>query len=76
MVVNEVTGQPINEVFGDRIWRKIGAQNDAYTGVTKYWLATARTAHVGGTNLYLDGISRRRQRRSASSTSSFDIAIA
>lgn len=38
LIVNEVTGQSLNEVFGDRVWRKIGAQNDAYVGVTKYGL--------------------------------------
>ncbi len=38
LIVNEVTGQTLNEVFGDRVWRKIGAQNDAFVGVTKYGL--------------------------------------
>ncbi len=36
MIVNRVTGQTLNEVFGDRVWRKMGAQNDAFVGVTKY----------------------------------------
>jgi CubicO group peptidase (beta-lactamase class C family) len=38
LIVNQVTGQTLNEVFGDRVWRKIGAQNDAFVGVTKYGL--------------------------------------
>jgi len=38
LIVNEVTGQTLNEVFGERVWRKIGAQNDAFVGVTKYGL--------------------------------------
>jgi len=38
LIVNEVTGRTLNEVFGDRVWRKIGAQNDAFVGVTKYGL--------------------------------------
>ncbi len=38
LIVNEVTGKTLNEVFGDRVWRKIGAQNDAFVGVTKYGL--------------------------------------
>lgn len=36
LIINEVTGQTLNEVFGERVWRKIGAQNDAFVGVTKY----------------------------------------
>lgn len=36
LIVNQVTGQTLNEVFGDRVWREIGAQNDAFVGVTKY----------------------------------------
>ena len=28
------TGRPMNEVMGERIWRKIGAQADAFIGVT------------------------------------------
>ncbi len=38
LIVNQVTGQTLNEVFGDRIWRRIGAQNDAFVGVTRYGL--------------------------------------
>jgi len=38
LIVNEVTGRTLNEVLGDRVWRKIGAQNDAFVGVTKYGL--------------------------------------
>jgi len=38
LIVNEVTGRTLNEVFGDRVWRRIGAQNDAFVGVTKYGL--------------------------------------
>jgi CubicO group peptidase (beta-lactamase class C family) len=41
LIVNEVTGQTLNEFFGDRVWRKIGAQNDAYVGVTKYGLGNS-----------------------------------
>jgi len=38
LIVNQVTGRTLNEVFGERVWRKIGAQNDAFVGVTKYGL--------------------------------------
>jgi CubicO group peptidase (beta-lactamase class C family) len=38
LIVNEVTGKPLSEVYGERVWRKIGAQNDAFIGVTKYGL--------------------------------------
>jgi len=38
LIVNQVTGETLNEVFGARVWRKIGAQNDAFVGVTKYGL--------------------------------------
>jgi CubicO group peptidase (beta-lactamase class C family) len=41
LLMNEVTGHTINEVFGDRVWRKIGAQNDAFVGVTKYGLGNS-----------------------------------
>ncbi|WP_157973534.1 serine hydrolase [Tropicimonas sp. IMCC34043] len=41
LIVNEVTGKTINEVFGDRVWRKMGAQNDAFVGVTKYGLGNS-----------------------------------
>ncbi|MCB0256765.1 MAG: beta-lactamase family protein [Anaerolineae bacterium] len=40
-IVTKVTGKTINEVFGDRIWRKIGAQNDAYLGTTKYGMGNS-----------------------------------
>ncbi|TDQ19303.1 hypothetical protein DFQ04_1124 [Algoriphagus boseongensis] len=38
LIVNEVSGKMLNEFFGERVWRKIGAQNDALVGVTKYGL--------------------------------------
>lgn len=38
LIVDSVTGKTLNEVFGSRVWRKIGAQNDAFVGVTKYGL--------------------------------------
>lgn len=41
LIVNEVTGQTLNEVFGERVWRKMGAQNDAFVGVTKYGLGNS-----------------------------------
>jgi len=41
LIVNEIAGKTINEVFGDRVWRKIGAQNDAFVGVTKYGLGNS-----------------------------------
>lgn len=41
LIVNEITGQPLSEVFSERIWRKIGAQNDAYIGVTKWGLGNS-----------------------------------
>ncbi|MBW4621433.1 MAG: beta-lactamase family protein [Cyanosarcina radialis HA8281-LM2] len=34
IIVERVSGKPLNEFFGDRIWRKIGAQSDAYVAVT------------------------------------------
>jgi len=34
-IVETVTTMPIAEFFGDRVWRRIGAQNDAYVGVDK-----------------------------------------
>jgi len=38
LIVNQVTGETLNEVFGDRVWRKMGAQNDAFVGVTRFGL--------------------------------------
>ena len=38
LIVNQVTGETLSEVFGARVWRKVGAQNDAFVGVTKYGL--------------------------------------
>ncbi|TVZ41343.1 hypothetical protein P886_0687 [Alteromonadaceae bacterium 2753L.S.0a.02] len=38
LIVNSVTGEMLNEVFGEKVWRKIGAQNDAFVGVTKFGL--------------------------------------
>lgn len=38
LIINQVTGKELNEVFGEKVWRKIGAQNDAFVGVTKYGL--------------------------------------
>jgi len=38
LIINQVTGRTLNEVFGDQVWRKMGAQNDAFVGVTKYGL--------------------------------------
>tara|TARA_R110002072_G_scaffold102349_2_gene225152 strand:- start:30691 stop:31935 length:1245 start_codon:yes stop_codon:yes gene_type:complete len=35
LIVEEVTQQPVAEVFGDRIWRRIGAQNDGYLCLDK-----------------------------------------
>jgi CubicO group peptidase (beta-lactamase class C family) len=33
-IVEAVTGKPLSEVFADRIWRKIGAEHDAFVAVT------------------------------------------
>jgi CubicO group peptidase (beta-lactamase class C family) len=33
-VVEQITDRPLNEVFADRIWRKIGAGSDAYVVVS------------------------------------------
>ncbi|WP_187276522.1 serine hydrolase domain-containing protein [Parahaliea maris] len=38
LIVDEVTGHTLNEEFGARVWRKIGAQNDAFVGVTEHGL--------------------------------------
>jgi len=35
LMVEGVTGKPMNEVLAERIWRKIGAQADAFIGVTQ-----------------------------------------
>ena len=51
LIVNQVTGKTLNEVFGERVWRKMGAQNDAFVGVTKYGLViTSYSIHY--TKLY------------------------
>jgi len=34
-IVETITKMPHAEFFGDRVWRKIGAQNDAYIGLDK-----------------------------------------
>ena len=33
-IVEHVSGKPIAELFGERVWRKIGAQADAYVTIT------------------------------------------
>ncbi len=38
LIVDGATDHTLNEEFGDRVWRKIGAQNDAFVGVTKHGL--------------------------------------
>ena len=35
MIVERMTKTPIAEFFGERVWRRIGAQNDGYVGVNK-----------------------------------------
>ncbi len=34
LIVEQTTGKPLNEVFGDAVWRKIGAQADGFIGIT------------------------------------------
>lgn len=34
LIVERLTGKPLNEAFGDYVWRKIGPQNDGYIGIT------------------------------------------
>ncbi|WP_416838741.1 serine hydrolase domain-containing protein [Haloferax sp. DFSO52] len=34
-IVNNVTGKSVAEVFGDRVWRKAGMENDGYIGLTR-----------------------------------------
>jgi len=34
-IVETITQKPLAEFFGDRVWRRIGAQNDAYIGLDK-----------------------------------------
>ncbi len=41
LIVNEVTGKTLNQVFGDLVWREIGAQNDAFVSVTKHGYGNA-----------------------------------
>ena len=41
LIVNQVTGKPLSEVFGGESGAKIGAQNDAFIGVTKYGLGNS-----------------------------------
>lgn len=38
LIVESVTGKPEPEVFSERIWRKIGAQADAFVAVTSHGL--------------------------------------
>ena len=38
VVVERVTGKPLNEVFGERVWRKAGMQADAFWLVNKQGL--------------------------------------
>lgn len=33
MIVEQVSAQPISEFFGERVWRKMGAQGDGYISV-------------------------------------------
>jgi CubicO group peptidase (beta-lactamase class C family) len=40
-VINAVTGKDIPELFSERAWRKMGAQNDGYVAVNKYGLANS-----------------------------------
>jgi len=40
-IVETITKMPHAEFFGDRVWRKIGAQNDAYIGLDKQGHALA-----------------------------------
>lgn len=35
MIVEKIAKMPIAEFYGERVWRKIGAQNDGYLGVNK-----------------------------------------
>ena len=35
LIVEELTQRPIAEVFGERVWRRIGAQNDGYICLDK-----------------------------------------
>lgn len=35
MIVENVTGKPMSEVFSERVWTRTGMQNDAYVAVTK-----------------------------------------
>jgi len=34
LIVEQVTGKPLNEAFGDYVWRHIGTQSDGYVGIT------------------------------------------
>lgn len=34
LIVEQVTGKPLNEAFGDYVWRKIGTQSESYIGIT------------------------------------------
>lgn len=34
LIVEKVTNRPINEVFGNLVWRKIGAKADGFIGIT------------------------------------------
>lgn len=35
MIVEKITGMPLAEMFGDRIWRRIGAQGDGYIALSR-----------------------------------------
>lgn len=53
-IVQRVTGQPFNELVSERIWQKLGAENDAYA-----WVDSQGTALMGaGMNVTLRDLGR------------------
>ncbi len=35
LIVERISGKPLAEFYGDRVWRRIGAQNDGYIGLDR-----------------------------------------
>ncbi len=53
-IVEQVTGKPLNEVFSERVWQKMGAEADAYVAVSSQGYAL----HFGMTSSTLRDMAR------------------
>ena len=47
-IIRRVTGQPLAEVLSERIWRKLGAENDAYFMVDRIGTEAGRRVQEQG----------------------------